>query len=1072
LAPQGDWITVKQDAHFILQKQAGKHHLAAAASSPSLRFRNKNSPATSSPQLDLGSKGHGTYRILMRCNKLCLGEFSDRNDLINQWRFLHPTDTDLAFDTTGQESMQRLWHSQMESLSLHATEQTEQDFRDQSSYLATVMTIMELTKSITPGSLNSSVEDNARMIVLLTSLSRQLLVTSRDLVDKIKASALGSDLREGNLIEETLASKLAEMEQLGFSDPIALSDDNGVSKLKASGDEMPNLSGVEALVYYVNRLFEISSRSEKRMDAVVNQVISRKSNRDFMKSDLLTNGTYYLPHVDRECKVVDRKIMLDVISDLDKSLIPPTELYERLLSHFNDRLTSGAAFPNPIGSELANSIAYCRQFIAEFSSKIKEIPAPHFSHNGPSSSSSSSSSPPPQVEDDFVVMGQQKYFDTLKLDIDQYSDLLSVGIQLSFESASSQSGGEKLAEMSRTAVKEVILAHVYPVLMTLFRAMNDEKDARWVTHCSNLRQVVTAELIDLSKDFWDVVTSPNALSEFFPICEHFVNADSVRLKYEYLHQMSVCTQTIASTGLKKIAALAGKPYDPSKPGDHLRFAVGADDFVPLFAYMLLQANIPDIHAQFAFLSVFTDENALIGHYGYLLASLQTGMMILSGLDATPKVEQTSTAPMSAPVPIQPISLIQDDSKSVSRSAFVRTHTSTANMVGADPLSRDDWDSDGNISDGTPSSLSSSPFAYSPSRKAGANSSRHVTIKNSGSMSQLITEDDMIPGGLKSVSSSPGSDAAPGSFSRIPSSAVLKEKEMPPIVILNSPYENPGHTGPPLVGDHAYSLSLKVFTLLLCLYQRYENRLLAQGPASNSAASAKNDEILKNYKEEIQQLRRVQLMSMSETQRMVFFVNIYHALLMHAFLENEMPDSLHARLSIMARSAYLIGDMTFTLLEIEHGILRHWSPYPTELLDGMFHFPAKWKTSDWPKASLASKRADPRLNFILAPFAPSGPPLRILTTETAEHVLQTATESFLRKNVLVSADNAVIILPKQLLWYSREFGKRGKNLIDWVSRYLEPSQQEILMSVKKDSLRIKYNEFDWTFDFSFENIPDQ
>jgi hypothetical protein len=121
-----DWVTVKQDAHFILQKHAGKQ-LQASLSTPNLRFR-KPSPSLSSNNLENGSKGHGTYRILMRCNKLCLGEFNDRTELINQWRFLHPSDSDLAFDNTGQESMQRLWQSQMESLHINANDQTEQDF--------------------------------------------------------------------------------------------------------------------------------------------------------------------------------------------------------------------------------------------------------------------------------------------------------------------------------------------------------------------------------------------------------------------------------------------------------------------------------------------------------------------------------------------------------------------------------------------------------------------------------------------------------------------------------------------------------------------------------------------------------------------------------------------------------------------------------------------------------------------------------------------------------------------------------------------------------------------------------
>lgn len=897
----------------------------------------------------------------------------------------------------------------------------------------------------------------------MTSLSRQLLVASRNLVDKIKSNALGQDLREGDLINETLAMKLQEMEKLGFYDPISISD--GITpSLKSSMEEIPHLTGVEALIYYVDRLFELSSHAEKRMDIVVSQVIARKSNRGFMKSDLLSNGTYYLPHVDRECKAIDRKILSEIATELEKSLSPPAELYERLLFHFNDRLSSSSDISNPIGAEIAHAIAYCRQFIAEFSSSIRDTPVSSVPATPRTNGSNSSTPETSRAHDDeeFVIMGQQRYFDTLKLDIDQYSDLLAVGIQLSFDSLSSQSGGERLGDMSRTAVKEVISAHVYPALIALFRSMNDKKDSLWMSHCSKLRQVMTAELIDLSKDFWDVVTAPNALSSFVSVCELFINADSVRMKYEYLNQMSVSAQTIASTGLKKIAASAGKPFDPSKPGDHMRFAVGADDFVPLFAYMLLQANIPDIFAQFAFLSVFTDENALIGRYGYLLASLQTGMMIIMGLDANPKPVQASTVGISAKKPVSAISLIEDDTSTLSRSAFIRTHTSTFNMAGADPLSRDDWDSDGNVSDDPPNSLPRAPVSFG-SFKSPAKSSPKSALANSLILDHH-KDDESSPGSFKSVSSSPGSDFG-FPTPRISSSSVLKEQQMPPIVVLNGTTETGNNATSPLLGDHAYSLSLKVFTLLLCLYQRYENRLFS------STVTAKNDEILKNYKEEIQQLRRVQLSSLSETQRTVFFINIYHSLLMHAFIENEMPDSLSQRLVLMASSAYVIGDTSFTLLEIEHGILRHWSTYPTELLDGMFHFPAKWKTSDWPKAVYAPKRSDPRLNFILSPFAPSGPPLRILTSETLEHNLQAATEAFLRKNVLVSSDNSVIILPKQFFWYSREFGKRGRNVIDWVSRYLEPSQQEILLSVKKDTLRIKYNEFDWTFYFSFENTPD-
>jgi len=935
--------------------------------------------------------------------------------------------------------------------------------------------------------------------VLLTSLSRQLLVTSARMVDKIKASVLGEEMRDGKNGMPKLADAIAEMEALGLEDPtVAVAADSSVSKINSPHEEVPHLSGVEALVYHMDRLFELSSRHEKRINTVVSQVISRKSNRHFMKSDIFTNATYYLPHMDRECKSVDRKVLSELTADLERTTVPQAEIYERLISHLNERLMTSQDAPNPLGIELNNAVQSGKKFITEHATMIMEHPTELSQTDFKANSSSNGGNTQQQTQqhqhadDDFVIMGQQKYFDTLKADIDQYADLLTVGIQLSFESVVTQSGGEKLGDLSRIGVKELVVAHLYPALMNLFRSMNDRKDAAWTSHCRQLKQVANATLMGLSDDFWQVVTAPNALNDFFPICEHFINADSVRMKYEYLQQMSVCTQTIASTGLKRIAAQAGKPFDPSKHGDNLRFAVGADDFVPLFAYMLLQSNIPDIHAQFAFLNVFTEESALIGRYGYLLASLQTGMMVVSGTSAAPV---TVSSPS---IPIETFTLIEESPSS--RSSFIRTSISTSNLAGADPLSRDDWDSEGNTSgEESPKSLGTPPHSLKHMISKAITRIGRFKEEFGVSSSSSSKKRDRSPGGADVVdgedshsSSTPASGfsspssasaASSGNFSSNTYSAlsesptlirsgssVLREQQMPNIEILNNPAPFPPLSA--LQGDHAYSLSLKVFTLMLCLYQRYENRVLIQGHAiSSPTANAKNDEIMKNYREEICHLHRVRLSSLNDPQKLVFFTNIYHALLMHAFIEKEVPDSLRDRVEIMASSAYMIGDVSFSILEIEHGILRHWSPYPQELLDGMFHFPAKWKTSDWSKSVHAPKRAEPRLNFILSQFTTSGPPLRIITTETIEHVLQMATEEYLRRNVLVSSDQSVIILPKLLFWYSREFGRRDKNLIDWVSRYLEPAQQEILMRANRDSLRLKYNEYDWTFVFSFENLPD-
>ena len=77
---------------------------------------------------------------------------------------------------------------------------------------------------------------------------------------------------------------------------------------------------------------------------------------------------------------------------------------------------------------------------------------------------------------------------------------------------------------------------------------------------------------------------------------------------------------------------------------------GADDFLPLFSYTLVQANIPGICSELAFISDWTDDSQLIGKHGktsflvlfsmllhhgegYLLASLQTAVQFIMNIDA-------------------------------------------------------------------------------------------------------------------------------------------------------------------------------------------------------------------------------------------------------------------------------------------------------------------------------------------------------------------------------------------------------------------------------------------------------
>ena len=199
-------------------------------------------------------------------------------------------------------------------------------------------------------------KDTAATISLLVSLSRQLLVTSASLVDRLKASIIANDI---NLIPK---SKHSEIDPLLLEDPVVegiplfpslttSSPSKGVSsEIHSITSHIPsenaNLEGIEALVFHVDRLYNICSRQEGRITSVVKQVLNRRLSRSFIKSDLFKSSVYYLPHIDKEAKVIDRKGSEEIGMELDKSLIPVSDLYERLLFHINGQLVSWHLSPS------------------------------------------------------------------------------------------------------------------------------------------------------------------------------------------------------------------------------------------------------------------------------------------------------------------------------------------------------------------------------------------------------------------------------------------------------------------------------------------------------------------------------------------------------------------------------------------------------------------------------------------------------------------------------------------------------------------------------------------------------
>jgi hypothetical protein len=130
----------------------------------------------------------------------------------------------------------------------------------------------------------------------------------------------------------------------------------------------------------------------------------------------------------------------------------------------------------------------------------------------------------------------------------------------------------------------------------------------------------------------------------------------------------------------------------------------------------------------------------------------------------------------------------------------------------------------------------------------------------------------------------------------------------------------------------------------------------------------SDPIYRQFKVEACQLQRVNIDVLKGNEKIVFFMNVYHALLMQSLVEKEVPDSDLARLRLQNKCSYNIGGVSVSLLELEHGILRHKSSLPD--LFGASIFVKRWKNRDWVKQKYAIDTSLPLISFALSSLSGS------------------------------------------------------------------------------------------------------
>jgi hypothetical protein len=173
------------------------------------------------------------------------------------------------------------------------------------------------------------------------------------------------------------------------------------------------------------------------------------------------------------------------------------------------------------------------------------------------------------------------------------------------------------------------------------------------------------------------------------------------------------------------------------------------------------------------------------------------------------------------------------------------------------------------------------------------------------------------------------------------------------------------------------------------------------------------------------------------QRCAFWLNVYNALVIHAVLTFELRETVKELPRLFARVRYRLGAETFTLDDIEHGVLRGNRGHPAKPL-----LPQLWLWDRRRRHVL--EELDPRRHFALNCGARSCPPIRCYEALELDAQLDMATRSFVQQDVDLDHDRRTVRLSRLFSWYRRDFGSNWQRRLAWIAPYLaEPDDRRAL-----------------------------
>ncbi|KAK3611987.1 hypothetical protein CHS0354_011647 [Potamilus streckersoni] len=252
---------------------------------------------------------------------------------------------------------------------------------------------------------------------------------------------------------------------------------------------------------------------------------------------------------------------------------------------------------------------------------------------------------------------------------------------------------------------------------------------------------------------------------------------------------------------------------------------------------------------------------------------------------------------------------------------------------------------------------------------------------------------------------------------------------------------------------AGELGEEIRKLILKIYNAF---LSQDGKKVNYKGIAGSTEF-QTYLHLTRELKRVQIADASREEKLAFFVNIYNAQVIHANITYGPPSGLFQRWKFFNTMRYIIGGYTYSLQDIENGVLR-----ANRKGVGMFSRP--FSKSD-PRSKVALETPEPLIHFALVCGAKSCPPIKTFSTNGIYDQLKLAAGAFLEGD-----DGCQIIMNKRqiklsqiLKWYQEDFGNNKEEVLQWISNHMGDGEKKSQLDelLKSKNYKVSYMNYDWS-----------